>query len=1129
MLATSRTCRITLLFTWLVVAAAALAADDQSPVHGYYRYPAIHGETIVFTAEGDLWRVGIKGGTAERLTSHLGEESSAAFSPDGKWLAYSAQYEGPTEVYLMPSNCGLPKRLTFEGAYARVVGWTPDGKILFTTLKHSTLPDWQLATLDPNTSAITLLPLSQANEGVFEPTGKTLYFTRLAFQGSSTKRYKGGTAQHLWKFTLDAPEAAPLTADFAGTSKCPMWWKDRVYFLTDRDGTMNIWSMNRDGLELRQHTHHRGWDVKGASLSEGRIAYQMGADLRVYEIASDKDSQVPVRLASDFDQERERWVKKPMEYLTSTALSHDGDRVALTARGQVFVAPAGQGRFVQATRDPNIRFRQARFLPDGKSLIALSDHSGELEFEKIPANGVGEPEQLTKDGKVFRMDPLPSPDGKWVAYQDKNLELWLLNLEDKTSRRIAQSKTGQFGDFRWSPDSQYFAYAAAADNLYAQIQIYRVKENTTTSLTSDRVNSYSPFWSPDGKWIYFLSERHIESVVRSPWGPRAPEPFYNESVKLYMVSLLKDGRSPFEPKDELHPGDKDKEKDKDKDKDKDKEKDKGKDDKAETKDADQKKSDQTSSDVAKSADDKTKTETNKTVEVKIDWDRIDTRIFEVPVSAGNYRQLTVNEKYVYCLEQGIDEDDKPKLKALEITNEDPKLKTVVEEIKDYQLSDDGKKLLVAKGDDLYIVPAAAEVKLEKSVDLKNWSFPVNPRREWQQMFVEAWRLMRDYFYDKNMHGVNWPAMREKYLPLAARVTDRAELSDLIADMVGELSALHIFVVGGDFREGNDQIKAAGLGARLVRDESLGGYRVDHIYKAEPDYPERWSPLARPTVNVEEGSVLLAINGVSTLSVTDPSALLRNQAGRQVLLSVKTPQTNAPKDVIVVPLALEKEFDLRYDDWEYTRRQKVEEWGKGQIGYVHLRAMGANDIAAWARNYYPIFNRQGLIVDVRHNHGGNIDSWLLSKLMRKAWFYWQPRVGNPVWTMQYAFRGHMVTLCDEGTASDGEAFSEGFKRLGLGKVIGTRTWGGEIWLSFDNWLVDRGIASAAEVGVYGPEGKWLIEGHGVDPDIVVDNLPHATFGGDDAQLKAAVDHLLEQIRINPVPVPPAPNCPVMVEK
>jgi tricorn protease len=388
---------------------SAHAAPDTSTNSGYYRYPAIHGETLVFTAEGDLWRVGINGGAAERLTSHLGEESSAAFSPDGQWLAFSAQYEGATEVYVMPASCGLPKRLTFDGATALVAGWTPDGKVLYSTRRHSTLPDWQLATADPNTSASSVLPLSQASDGVFDPSGKTLYFTRQHFQGSSTKRYKGGTAQNLWKFALDAPEAVPLTPDFTGTSKTPMWWQGRVYFLTDRDGTMNVWSMNPDGKDLRQHTSHRGWDVKGASLSEGRIAYQVGADLRVYEIASQKDWVVPIRLASDFDQEREKWVKKPVDYLTAAQLSPDGDRIALTARGQVFVAPATQGRFVQATREPHVRFRQARFLPDGKSLLVLSDRTGELEFEKLPPTASASPNRSPPTAKSSAWTPSPRP------------------------------------------------------------------------------------------------------------------------------------------------------------------------------------------------------------------------------------------------------------------------------------------------------------------------------------------------------------------------------------------------------------------------------------------------------------------------------------------------------------------------------------------------------------------------------------------------------------------------------------------------------------------------------------------------------------------------------------------------
>ena len=392
------------------------------------------------------------------------------------------------------------------------------------------------------------------------------------------------------------------------------------------------------------------------------------------------------------------------------------------------------------------------------------------------------------------------------------------------------------------------------------------------------------------------------------------------------------------------------------------------------------------------------------------------------------------------------------------------------------------------------------------------------------MFLDAWRLHRDYFYDRKMNGLDWTAMRQKYLPLVDRVRDREELNDLLAQMVGELSALHTFVFGGDLRRGQDQVKLAALGARLDRDAAAGGYVVKHIYESDPDRPDKRSPLQRPGVDVSEGDVIVSVNGRDTLASAGVGELLRNDAGKQVLLRVRTPAKTEPRDVVVKPLNTIEESDLRYHEWEYTRRMIVEKKGGGQLGYVHLRAMGPNDIAQWAENYYPVFDRQGLIVDVRHNGGGNIDSWILSKLMRQPWFYWQPRIGRPSWNMQYAFRGYKVVLCDEWTGSDGEAFAEGFRRLNLGKLIGTRTWGGEIWLSAGNSLADHGIATAAEMGVYSPDSKWLIEGHGVDPDMVVDNLPHATFEGQDAQLEAAIQYLQDLIKEKPFKLPPPPDYP-----
>jgi tricorn protease len=375
-----------------------------------------------------------------------------------------------------------------------------------------------------------------------------------------------------------------------------------------------------------------------------------------------------------------------------------------------------------------------------------------------------------------------------------------------------------------------------------------------------------------------------------------------------------------------------------------------------------------------------------------------------------------------------------------------------------------------------------------------------------------------------MHGVDWVAVRKKYEPLLPRVTDREELDDLIAQMVSELSALHIFVRPGQVRKGPDDITPGRLGALVSRDVKAGGFRVDHIYRHDPDEPERASPLARPDVNVKEGDVIVSVDGNSTLAATDLGELLRRKAGRQVLLEIK-PANGEVRKVVVRPINPVQDDDLRYHEWEYTRRVATDEMSDNQVGYVHLRAMGGGDFESWARGYYPAFTRGGLIVDVRNNRGGNIDSWIVGRLLRKAWFYWNQRSGRAnMWNMQYAFRGHVVILCNEWTASDGEAFSEAARRLKLGTVIGTRTWGGEIWLSMSNNLVDKGIASAAEFGVFDQTGEWLIEGHGVEPDIVIDNLPHATFKGEDAQLNAAIAYLKKKLNDSPVTLPPVPAFP-----
>jgi tricorn protease len=1064
----------------------ALCLAFQAPGNvGYYMEPSLHGNDLVFEAEGDIWRVPVTGGNAVELTSHVAPASHPALSPDGKWVAYTGTYDGTTDAYAMPVEGGVPTRLTYGGG-AAVVGWSPDGKVLFSTSLHSGLPGSTVSAVDRQTLRQSAIPLDKVTNGCYDASGRTFYFTRFPFQGSNTKRYKGGTAQSIWKYSNGAAEAVPLTTNFTGTSKNPMVSGERVFFLSDRDGVMNVWSMDNEGKSLKEITHSKSWDVQSATLDGGRIAFHEGADIHLVDLDGHGDHVIPITLSSDFDQSREHFVANPAQYISASSLSADGSKIALTARGQVFSIPTEPGRIVDITKKSSVRYRDGLYMPDGKSVLALSDESGEMEWWQMPANGVGPSTQISHDSKVLTMSGDISPDGKHLAYADKNSVLWILDIATHKSTKVVSDLDGEPHDFAWSPDSQWLAFNLP-QYTFDRVALYSLSTGTVTPITTTRANSESPAWSADGKWLFFLSERTFQSTVGSPWGPRAPEPYFDRQSKIYMVSLQKGLRSPFLPNDELHP-------------------------------ATPAVGPQPAVNRRTAARAPAKPSTES-----IDLDGIQDRLWEVPIPAGNYSDLSAasDKLFVLSRQRGGGE-----LSAVTIANKDVALRPFAAGVSGYSLSKDRQKILLATGNNIFVVPAGAPVAaLEKPVDLSGWTFAVNPREEWRQMFNDAWRLERDYFYDTNMHGVAWSSIRAKYLPLVDRIRDRSELSNLLAQMVAELSALHTFVYGGDEQHPAESVAPAYLGAELSRVDSEGGYRVDKIYSGEPDYPNTMAPLARPDVDVQVGDVITSIDGVSVLSAPNLDSLLRAKAGRQVLVSVKEKGTGSSRECIVVPISAGEFSNLRYTDWEYSRRQAVETESKGSVGYVHLRAMTNGDIAQWERDFYPAFDRQGLIIDVRHNNGGNIDSWIIERVLRKAWMYWQDRVGNPTWNMQWAFRGHIVVLCDENTASDGEAFTEGIKRLGLGKVIGTRTWGGEIWLSSSNVLEDMGIATAAETGVYGPEGRWLIEGHGVDPDITVDNLPHATFLGHDAQLDAALDYLAKEIKDHPIPVPPSPKHPI----
>ncbi len=1049
---------------------------------GYYRFPALFNKNVVFTAEGDLWQYNPETKLCYRLTTHHGMESNAAISPDGKWIAFNAEYEGTTEVYTIPFEGGIPKRITFEGLKGKnapdVYNWTNDGKLIVSTSYYNTLPGKQLVLIDPEKLEYERIPLAQADEGTFDDKGN-LYFTRLTFQSSFTKRYKGGTAQNLWKFD-GSNEAVPITADYSGTSKNPMYFNGRVYFLTDRDGTMNLWSMLPDGSNLEQLTKSVGWDLKDAKMHNGKVIYQKGADLFLYDISSNEEKLLDISLVSDFDQKRPYWVEDPDKKIQALDISEKGESIALTSRGRIFTTPVDGGRWIEITRKSGIRYKQAQFSGENDNVFFLSDESGEMELWKTAKDGFSKPEQITSGSKVLIMDFLPSPNGKYVAYTEKDYALKLCDVEKKTAKQIDLDNVGGFSDLSWSPDSKWLTYVDPADNQCRQVKVLNIETGKSFYLTTDRFESYNPVFSTDGNWLYFISDRTFTTnLAGSPWGPRQPEPFYNKTSKIYMLALNDSVRSPFLENNELNA----------------------------------------------LKDETDKKETGKILQ-NPDMENAINCIYEVPVPADNIGNMEVTDKYLYWIQSDINDRGNRKLFALEISNKkENKPVEVIDKVLGYKISGDNKKLMIRKPDGIYVTDAngkKAELK-DAKINLKDWTFKIDPVEDWKQMVVDAWRLERDYFYDKNMHGVDWNAVLERHLPLVERLTDRYELDDLLSDMVSELSALHTFVYGGEKREAEENIEPASLGARVEKSISKGGYIIEHIFNGDPDLPEEKSPLSQPNLKIKEGDLITKINGVDVLEVDHINQLLNKKAGQDVRLTLKN-SAGIIFDEIVKPITINADANLRYCEWEYTRRQEVENKSDNRIGYLHLRAMGGDNFQEFVKGYYPVFNREGLIIDVRNNRGGNIDSWILSRLLRNAWFFWQSRAGSPSWNMQYAFRGHIVVLCNEFTASDGEAFSEGIKSLNIGTVIGTRTWGGEIWLSSGNRLVDNGIATAAEMGVYSEEGEWLIEGHGVGPDIVIDNLPHETYNGKDAQLEAAIKFLEKKMQEEPVTIPQFPPLP-----
>jgi tricorn protease len=1101
----------------MIVACAAwpLFALDASALgtQGYYRQPAISAEHIVFVAEGDLWRVDINGGNAQRLTTNLAEETFPRISPDGKLVAFTARYEGPAEVYVMPVSGGLPARLTYDGdSNARVQGFTADGKVLYSTSRWSGKPDQRMYAIDIATRRTEPLPLSQAAEGCF--VGRDFYFTRLPLSSDNVKNYRGGLVQNIWRGAnlLGANnEAVPMTADYAGISRQPMCAANRVYFLSDRDGTMNLWSMSVSGADLKQHTRHREIDIRNANIAAdgGRISYQRGADIHVLDVAANQDRVVDVKLVSDLEHQRTRWVKTPWDFVTDVEPSPTGDRVAITARGEVFVFPVGNGRRVSLLNDASTRARAATFSSDGRSVFAFTDASGEFELQRLPANGVGKANALTKGAKVLRLGISVSPDGKTVLHHDMARNLYATDLSSGDTRVIDRSSYTDYANIAWSPDSRYIVIAKGGSNQFEQLWLIEIASAKSTLLTSARYDARDAAFSPDGKWLYFLSNRNLQTVVSSPWGQRNPQPFFDRQARIYAYALDPSTRWPFQARNEL-----------------------------ETPQERSAGAASTAAAASKAAE-PAKPSESKSAEAKaapLMLDGVRDRLFEVPVAAGNYRDLSTDGKRLYfVVNDPIERKSSLRSVAIEAPNPNPPTVDVfIEDIRSYRMTQDRKKLLVRRQNerqnDLWVfdtgksAPAPAE-QARFAVNTRDWFIELDPKREWRQMFDDAWRMHRDYFYDPGMHGADWVAAKKRYQPLLARVTDRAEVNDLIAQMISEVRALHSQVVPGDLRIGSDTIDVAALGIDVTR--VAEGFRIERFMQGDPELLEERSPLARPEVGAKVGDIITAINGRAAKDAVSLGELLRQQADRQVLVSLQT-AAGGKRDVIVVPITALRDRALRYLTWERERADTVEKVGEGKIGYLHLQAMGPGDIARWAREFFPVYQRDGLIIDLRNNNGGNIDSWIIQTLQRRAWHFFQRRYGERYdVNQQLAFRGHVVAIIDANTYSDGETLAQGLRRLGIATLVGTTTAGAGIWLSDQNSLRDGGRARAANFGTFVDskgERAWITEGAGVAPDVRVDNLPVTTYRGSDAQLERAIAILKEKIAKEPVVEPQMPAFP-----
>ena len=1084
--------RLGLIFSFLLVPVVLSIAQQDARL---VRFPAIHGDQIVFTYAGDLYTVSNSGGLARKLTSDVGFEMFARFSPDGKWIAFTGQYDGNTEVYVIPASGGVPRRVTYTATLGRddvsdrmgpnniVMGWKDDKTILFRSrMIEPNSFKGQLFLVSIDGGLPEQLPLPRGGFASYSPDGKKLAYNRVFREFRTWKRYRGGQADDVWIYDFGAKTTANITNNPA-QDIIPMWSGNIIYFISDRDENkrMNLHSYNLTTRETRKLTTFTDYDIKFPSLGDNSIVFENGGYIYRHDLASGTTAKVTIQINDDFNNGRGGLIDVSKQ-VTNYEIAPDGNRALFGARGDVFTVPAKYGTTRNLTQTPGIHDRNSKWSPDGKWISYISDATGEDEIYIRPQDGSGAAIQLTTSSDTYKYQPIWSPDSKKLLWGDKKQRLQFVDIDSKKVTVVAEATAWEITSFDWSPDSKWIAYAKPEVEQMISLYLYSVDGKKTIPATDGWFSSYSPTFSSDGKFLFFISNRSFRPTYsQTEWNHA-----YFDMAKIYLVTLSKDVKSPFEPKSD------------------------------EVKIKEEKKEDQ-KSDKAEAGK---KAEAEKKVTVRVEPDGLQDRIAVLPITAASYRNIQSVGDKVYYIRQGS-RDQKPKLFLYEL---DKQKETELGEVNGYEISADGKKMLIGQDGSYAIIDLpSAKIDVKERLNLSDLKVQLDRRAEWTQIFNESWRQMRDFFYAPNMHGVDWPAMKRKYEPLLQHVNHRADLTYIVGELIGELSAGHTYVGGGDLPEVK-RIQLGLLGAKIERDPQSGYFRITNILKGQNWDPSLRSPLTDIGVNAKEGDYILAIDGKPTNHMATLYEAMVNKADKQVTLKLNTePKEAGSRETVVVPT--DDEQGLYYYNWVQTNIEKVSKATDGKVGYLHIPDMGVGGLNEFAKYYYPQLRKEGLIVDVRGNGGGSVSPQIIERLRREIAMIDIARNNVPSIDPGGTILGPKVMLLDEFAASDGDIVAYRFKQYKLGKIVGKRSWGGVVGIRGTLPLLDGGFLNKPEFSRYDIEGKeWIMEGYGVDPDIVVDNDPAKEFAGIDEQLNKAIEIVLEEMKTKPAKLPPPPPYP-----